>query len=81
MILPTKHVRPDRALIGLGGELLNLLREPMTVSRLWNELRARRSVGSPNAPIDYDWFVLALDFLFMVGAVYIKRGVLFRTEE
>ena len=80
MILPTKHVRTDRALIGVGGELLNLLREPMTVSRLWNEVRARRSVGSPNAPIDYGWFVLALDFLFIVGAVRARRGVVMRTE-
>lgn len=80
MILPTKHVRTDRALIGVGAELLDILREPMTVSRLWNELRAHRSVGSPNAPISYDWFVLALDFLFIVGAVQTKRGVLIRTE-
>lgn len=80
MILPTKHIRTDRALIGVGGELLDLLREPTTVSGLWNELRARRSEGSPNAPIDYDWFVLTLDFLFMVGAVQTKRGVLMRTE-
>ena len=52
----------------------------MTVSRLWNEVRARRSVGSPNAPIDYGWFVLALDFLFIVGAVRARRGVVMRTE-
>lgn len=80
MILPTKHVRTDRALIGVGAELLNILREPMTVSRLWNELRLCRSVASPNAPISYEWFVLALDFLFIVGAVQTKRGVLTRTE-
>lgn len=80
MIQPTKHMRPERALIGVGGELLDLLREPMTVSRLWDKLRARRSAGVPNAPIDYDWFVLALDFLFMIGAVRIGRGILTRAE-
>jgi len=80
MILPTKHVRTDRALIGIGGELLGLLREPMTVSRLWNEVRERRTVATPAAPIDYDWFVLALDFLFMVGAVESRRGLIVRAE-
>ena len=80
MILPTKHVRTDRALVGVGAELLHLLREPMTISRLWNEFRARRSVGSPRPPIDYHWFVLALDFLFIVGAVQTIRGVLVRKE-
>ena len=44
MILPTKHVRADRALIGVGAELIDILREPMTVSRLWNELRGAKTV-------------------------------------
>ncbi len=26
MILPTKHVRPDRALIGVGAEVLEILK-------------------------------------------------------
>lgn len=80
MILPTKHVRTERALIGIGGELLELLREPMTVSRLWNEVRERRTVAAPTAPIDYDWFVLALDFLFLVGAVESRRGLVVRAR-
>ena len=80
MILPSKHVRTDRALVGVGAELLHLLREPMTISRLWNVFRARRSVGSPRAPIDYQWFILSLDFLFLIGAVRTLRGVLVRSE-
>lgn len=78
MILPTKHVRADRALIGVGGEVLGLLSEPMTVSRLWDAIRERRSGASTSAPVDYTWFVLALDFLFMVGAIENKRGVIMR---
>lgn len=78
MILPTKHVRADRALIGVGGEVLGLLSEPMTVSRLWNAIRERRSSVSTSAPVDYTWFILALDFLFMVGAIESKRGVIIR---
>ena len=81
MILPTKHVRAERALIGVGAELLDLLREPMTVSRLWNEMRDRRSVASPNAPIDYNWFILALDLLYMVEAIQTKRGIVMRAEQ
>ena len=80
MILPTKHIRAERALIGIGGELLGLLREPMTVSRLWDEIRARRTIAEPAAPIRYDWFVLALDFLFMIGALEMRRGLLSRVE-
>ena len=50
MILPTKHIRAERALIGVGAELFDLLREPMTVSRLWNELY-QRSLIRTHAPI------------------------------
>lgn len=80
MIMPSKHVRSDRALIGVGAELIGLLREPMTVSRLWNELRKRRTLETPNAPISYSWFVLALDMLFIMGAVQIKHGIILRVE-
>ena len=38
MILPTKHIRPDRALIGVGAEVLGLLVQPMTVSGLWDAI-------------------------------------------
>ena len=31
MILPTKHIRPDRALLAVGADVLGCLREPMTV--------------------------------------------------
>ena len=78
MILPTKHIRPDRALLAIGGELLVFLREPVTVSRLWDDVRSKRGDPGEPAPINYDWFVLALDLLFLVGAVEFDRGLLRR---
>ena len=76
MILPTKHLRPVRALLTVGGDLLSYLHEPMTVSRLWDELRFARSGGSEPAPVNYDWFVLALDLLYMIGAIDFDRGLI-----
>jgi hypothetical protein len=78
MILPTKHVRPDRALIGVGAEVLEILKRPMTMSRLWDEIRGRRTLLTPNAPIDYQWFVLSLDLLYVIGAVDLERGLVRR---
>lgn len=80
MILPTKHVRADRALIGIGSEHLGLLRKPMTVSSLWDAFRRQRGKLPGMAPITYDWFVLALDLLYVIGAVTIDSGVLRRTR-
>ena len=76
MILPTKHIRPNRALLGVGGEVLGVLGRPMTMSMLWDEIRSRRSVGEPNAVLDYRWFVLALDLLYIIGAVELDGGLI-----
>lgn len=75
MILPTKHIRPDRALLSVGANLLACLREPMTVSRLWDEIRKARSNLNLSAPISYDWFLLSLDLLFMIEAIQFDRGI------
>ena len=74
MILPTKRLGQDRALLVVGGEILGLLSEPKTVSRLWEEVKRARSSRAGNPPLMYDWFVLALDFLYAVSAVEIEKG-------
>jgi hypothetical protein len=38
MILPTKRLGIERAMLTVGAEILELLTEPKTVSRLWEEL-------------------------------------------
>jgi len=80
MILPTKHIRPERALIGVGAEVLGILKRPMTMSRLWDDIRNRRSLHAPNAPIDYQWFILSLDFLYMTGALDFERGLVRKVQ-
>lgn len=74
MILPTKRLSSDRALLAVGGEILSLLREPKTVSRLWNEIKKMRARQPDKGTVTYDWFVLALDLLFTVNAVDSERG-------
>jgi hypothetical protein len=80
VILPTKHVRPDRALIGVGAEVLHALKRPMTISKLWDEVRGRRTLHVPTAPIDYQWFVLSLDLLYMIGAIDSESGLVRRAS-
>jgi hypothetical protein len=80
MILPTKHVRADRALIGVGAEVLEILKRPMTMSMLWDEIRGQRTLHTPNAPIEYEWFVLSLDLLYLIGAVEFERGLVWRAS-
>lgn len=75
MILPTKHILPDRALLSVGADILRLVGEPKTVSSLWDSIRKQRANAVMSSPIDYEWFILALDFLFIIGAVDYDRGL------
>jgi hypothetical protein len=74
MILPTKRLEQNRSLLYIGSEILRLLDEPKTVSRLWEELRCARTSHPENATLSYDWFVLSLDLLFVIRAVNYDRG-------
>lgn len=75
MLMPTKHIKTENALIGVGGEVLALLDVDKTVSRLFFDLQERRRTNELST-IHFDWFLLAVDFLFSVGAVRFEDGVL-----
>lgn len=69
MILPTKGITPDRSILSVGSDLLDLLDSPQSVSNLWSRyLNFRKQMGLER-PVNYDWFVLTLDFLFSIGAI------------
>ncbi|MDR1871101.1 MAG: hypothetical protein LBS60_04095 [Deltaproteobacteria bacterium] len=78
MILPTKHIRPDRALLSVGSKILETLSQPMTVSRLWDETRAYYSQRVPSSSLGYQWFILALDLLYIIGAIDLERDLIKR---
>ncbi|MCK4826196.1 hypothetical protein KA005_61205, partial [bacterium] len=69
MILPTKHINHDRALLSIGAEILRHLSEPKTVSRLWDDLRIARNSTAESSSLAYDWFVLALDLLYILNTI------------
>jgi len=77
MILPTKGIAPDKALLSIGALILNDLAEPKTVSRLWADLR-RVEDGPPD--LTFDWFVLALDLLYLMGALEYLGGLVTRVQ-
>jgi hypothetical protein len=72
MILPGKHLRSSRSLLGVGADILALLPEPRTPSELWERLR----LTTGPSHVSFDWFVLSLSFLYAVGAVELRNGVI-----
>lgn len=72
MILPTKGLAMDRALLSVGAEVLRRLDRPKTVSKLWDQVRERDCSLLESVP--YDWFILALDLLYLLEAVEFEDG-------
>lgn len=77
MILPTKHIRISESLIGLGGFLIKLLNEPMTIDKLWVKYSKYNNKKLP-AYHSFDNLVLSLNVLYMMGIVEINdKGELY----
>ncbi len=79
MILPTKGIPPERALLTLGAEILELLAKSDTPSGVWERFKARH--GKDEAPVTYDWFMLALTLVYAMGLVDIDEHGLLRRED
>jgi hypothetical protein len=72
MILPTKHIAIERSLLFVGAEIIKLLKRPRTVSSLWSAFRNLHG-ESERSNVSYDWFILSLDFLCMLGIAEVKE--------
>ena len=80
MILPSKNLPQEYALLTIGGRILQHIQEPMTISALRERLRTPEEGTDSRRAFHYDKFVLALDLLFMIGAVSLKDGCLTRSK-
>lgn len=74
MILPTKHISTEYSLLGVGAKILEKLDSSSSVTGLWEQVKSFPEVKA------YWKFVLALDLLFMMGALDLKDGLLTRVE-
>lgn len=74
MILPTKHVPISRSVMGQSVRVLGRLQRPITMSRLWDDVRHETDFRS------FDRFVIVLDFLFMLGLIELRDGLLRRVR-
>ncbi len=81
MILPSKHLREHRSLLSIGARILERIRKGSTVSSLWDEMRSCVSTeSSENERLSFDWFILALDFLYIAGAIELQGIVIRRVR-
>ncbi|MYJ87720.1 MAG: hypothetical protein F4044_08400 [Rhodobacteraceae bacterium] len=75
MILPAKHISSERSLVGIGAVILNEIdNTPKTVSETW--IHVRETISNLGFPITFDWFVLAISWLYAISALELYEGLL-----
>ena len=72
-LLPNKHIPTSRSLIGIGALVLRQVKAPSTVSSLWDQVKVKPEIGG------FRNFILALDYLYAIGAINYDRGFLSRS--
>ncbi|MFM7021350.1 MAG: ABC-three component system middle component 6 [Flavobacteriales bacterium] len=73
MILPTKHIMPERALITIASEIGEVIGPRSTISSIWNDFQYQRKKQKLDE-IPFDWFVLSVDLLFLMGIIEEQEG-------
>ena len=77
MVLPKKHLSIYESCFGFGAYLLTQMHKPLTIDALWDNYKS--TYANKNYPVkfSFDQFVLAIDYLYIIGAIKInERGLL-----
>lgn len=75
MILPSKHLSQQRALLSVGAKILQHLQIPKTVSAIWEEL-TKADDDKALSNMGYNSFILTLDLLYSISAIEMEDGLL-----
>ena len=73
-LLPNKHIPTGRSLVGVGALILDHLGTSSTVSVLWDHVKDIPETSS------FTMYVLALDYLYIIGAIDYHQGRLVRSS-
>ena len=74
MILPDKNIKLEYSLLNCGAIVLNEISEPQTVSLWWDKVR------DFDVLINYERFLLTLDYLYTINAITLKNGLISRCK-
>lgn len=80
MILPTKHTSLPKSLLGFGSYILYVLESPMNVDDLWKIYQNDYELKKYSEIQSFDTLLLVLIFLFSIGAITEKNGVIARCD-
>lgn len=81
MILPTKHLSANRSLISVASEVFELIDKKSTISSMWNDLQEKHKSLLRHGDVPYDWYILALDLLYMMGLIEVRNSFIKRINK
>lgn len=77
MILPKKQLALNESYFGFGAFLLEHISSPISVDDLWRYYKDSYKNKKYLVKFPFDQFILALDYLFIIGAIKEdERGLL-----
>lgn len=74
MIMPNKNIKVEYSLLNCGALILQELKNSDTLSSLWEKSKFKDAITS------YEKFVLALDYLYLIGAIKVQDGLVMRCK-
>lgn len=81
MLLPDKHLRLSESVLGFAGLVLSHVVKPTRFDALWTRVREQIDTRDWPAAPRVENFVLALCFLYSIGAIDVSPdGELFRCD-
>jgi hypothetical protein len=81
VLLPDKHLRLAESILGFAALVVSSLTRRKSFDELWKQIRDQLDTPAWPAAHSVDNFVLALCFLFSIGAIDVSpSGELFRCD-
>lgn len=74
MILPDKNIKLEYSLLNCGAILLEEITESQTLSLLWDKVKKYEAL------VNYEKFLLTLDYLYLINAITIRDGLIVRCK-
>ena len=75
MILPDKNIKLEYSLLNCGAIILAEILEPQTISLRWDKVKRYEAL------VNYEKFLLTLDYLYLINAITLKDGLIVRCKD
>lgn len=75
MILPTKYIKEDESLLGLGAIILNeISSKGEKLTSIWDSVKDNENI------FNFERFILTLDMLYILGLIDMKNNEIIKVQ-